>query len=46
VGQKWYQSQAFSFCLAADILNLDLKEHYSLKSIKPVSVFNDHKLAL
>jgi hypothetical protein len=33
----------FLYCLAADIFNFYLKGHYSLKSIKPVSAFNDHK---
>jgi hypothetical protein len=47
---RWVKSginrKLFLYRLAADILNFDLKEHYSLKSIKPVSAFNDHKLAL
>jgi hypothetical protein len=33
----------FLYCLAADIYNFYLKGHYSLKYIKPVSAFNDHK---
>jgi hypothetical protein len=33
----------FLYCLAADNFNLYLKGHYSVKSIKLVSVFNDHK---
>ncbi len=48
VGQKWYQSLAFSlqYCLAADIFHFYLKGHYFFKSIKPVSAFNYKKLAL
>ncbi len=42
-GQKWYQLQLFLYCLAADICKFYLKGQYSLKSIKPVSGFNDHK---
>ncbi len=33
----------FLYCLAADIYKFYLKGQYSLKSIKPVSAFNDHK---
>jgi hypothetical protein len=43
VSQKCYQLLAFLYCLAADVLNFYLKGHYSLKSKKSVSAFNDHK---
>jgi hypothetical protein len=43
VGQKWYQPQAFLYCLAIDISDFHLKGHYSLKFMKPVSAFNDKK---
>ncbi len=33
----------FLYCLAADILIFNFKRHYSLKSIKLASAFNDHK---
>jgi hypothetical protein len=35
----------FLYCSAADIFNFDLKGQYSLKSIKPVSAFNDKKIS-
>jgi hypothetical protein len=44
---RWVKSdinrKLFLYCLAADIFNFYLKRQYSLKSIKPVSAFNDHK---
>ncbi len=45
--QRWVKSgsnrQLLLYCLDADISSIHLKGHHSLKSITPVSVFNDHK---
>ncbi len=45
--ERWVKSGInrwlFLYCLAADIYKFYLKGQYSLKSIKPVSAFNDHK---
>jgi hypothetical protein len=43
VGQKWYQLIALSLMFSAGFFCFYLKGHYSLKSTKPVSAFNDHK---
>jgi hypothetical protein len=44
---RWVKSginrKLFLYCLAADIFNFYLKGQYSVKSIKPVSAFNDYK---
>jgi hypothetical protein len=41
--KSFFGSTALSFCLGAHIFTFYIKEHHPLKSIKPISVFIDHK---